>query len=61
MDETNTTICKYNKVSTEDNDFIRNYAWWMEIITNLSIGMIGVFLNFITIIVLSTLTMRKSF
>ena len=61
MDERHNSSCKDIKLSPEDIEFIDKYAWWVEIFSNLFVGVIGVFLNFITIIVLSSSTMRKNF
>ena len=61
MDKRSNTSCEDIELSPEDIEYIDKYAWWMEIFSNLCIGVIGVFLNFITTIVLSRSSMRKLF
>ena len=61
MDNGNNTTCSYTELSPEENDFLETYTWWVEMFGNLFIGIVGVILNFITMIVLSTSTMRNNF
>ena len=61
MDERNKTFCEDIELSPEDIEFIDNYAWWVEIFSKLFIGITGVFLNFITIIVLASSNLRNNF
>ena len=58
--ETNVT-CEEYELSLEQNEFLKEYEWWMEIFGNLPIGIIGVFLNSVTLLVLSTSSMRGHF
>ena len=58
--ETNIT-CDYTELTPEEDLFLKSYAWWIEIIGNLLVGIIGFVLNFITLIVLSTKSMRNNF
>ena len=61
MDRRNNTSCDGMELSREDIEFIDEYAWWVEIVSSLFVGVIGVFLNLITVIVLASSTMRKNF
>ena len=58
--ETNVT-CEEYQLSVEQNEFLKEYEWWMEIFGNLPIGIIGVFLNSVALLVLSTSSMRGHF
>ena len=61
MENTTNATCGYSELSPGQEDFLKNYAWWVEMCGNLFIGVLGVLLNSITIIVLSTSTMRNNF
>ena len=61
MDNENNTICATAELSEEENDFLYIYIWWVEVWGNVSISIIGVVLNFITIVVHLTSTMRNNF
>ena len=53
--------CNLSHLTLENEQFFEEYNWWVETIGNLSFGCIGVFLNFATIIVLSSSTMLNNF
>ena len=55
------STCNLSHQSLENEQFFEEYIWWVETIGNLSFGCIGVFLNFATIIVLSSSTMLNNF
>ena len=61
MGEESNATCVFYGRSPEQDKFIENFAWCMENYVNLSVGVIGVVLNSITIIVLSTSTMKNLF
>ena len=61
MDNRNNTSCANSDLSQGETDFLETYTWWVEMFGNLFIGIVGVILNFITIVVLSTSTMRNNF
>ena len=61
MDNRNNTTCANAELSEAENDFLYIYIWWVEVWGNISISIIGVVLNFITIVVLLTSTMRNNF
>ena len=60
MDNQNETICEHPELSNEQNGFINTYVLLVEIGGNLFAGGIGVALNLITIIVLSSSKMRNN-
>lgn len=60
MDNQNETICEDHQLSNEQNGFINIYVLLVEIGGNLFAGGIGVALNLITIIVLSSSKMRNN-
>ena len=47
--------------SEAEDAFLDIYVWWMEVFGNLSISIVGVVLNIITIVVLLTSNMRDNF
>ena len=61
MENKTNTTCGYSELSLEQESFLKNYAWWVEMCGNLFIGVLGVILNSIAVIVLSTSTMRNNF
>ena len=61
MDNGNNTTCSYTELSPAEGDFLDTYTWWVEMFGNLFIGIVGVILNFITMVVLSTSSMRNNF
>ena len=58
--ETNVT-CEDVELTSEQGIFLKNCAWWIEVCGNLPISIIGVVLNFIAVLVLSTSSMRSNF
>ena len=58
--ETNST-CDLFHLTIEQKQFFKNYSWWVETIGNLSFGSFGLFLNLVTIIILSSSTMWNNF
>ena len=58
--ETNVT-CEEYELPLEQNEFLKEYEWWMEMLGNLPIGIAGVFLNSVALLVLSTSSMRGHF
>ena len=61
MDNRNNTTCANAELSKAENDFLYIYIWWVEVWGNISISIIGVMLNFITIFALLTSSMRNNF
>ena len=61
MDNRNNTTCANIELSLGESEFLETYTWWVEMFGNLFIAIVGVILNFITIGVLSTSTMRNNF
>ena len=61
MDNKNNTTCSNTDFSEAEEIFLDIYIWWMEVFGNLSISIVGVVLNFITIVVLLTTNMRNNF
>ena len=61
MDYKNNTTCANTEISEADDAFLDIYVWWMEVFGNLSISIVGVVLNIITIVVLLTSNMRNNF
>ena len=57
---TNVT-CGRNELSDDQEMFLKNYNWWIDMLGHLPVGLIGVVLNSIAMIVLSTSTMRNNF
>ena len=55
------TSCAYVELSSKQEQFIDDFFWWIEICGNLPVSLVGVVLNCITLIVLSTPTMRINF
>ena len=58
--ETNVT-CEDVELTAEQGKFLKNCAWWIEVCGNLPIAIIGVVLNVIAVLVLSTSSMRSNF
>ena len=58
--ETNGT-CEEYQLSLEQNEFLTDYEWWVEMLGNLPIGIAGVFLNSVALLVLSTSSMWGHF
>ena len=58
--ESNST-CNFSHLTLDQKQFFDDYIWWVETAGNLVFGMIGAFLNIITIIVLSSSTMLNNF
>ena len=58
--ETNIT-CDSNQDSARREQLIKNFVWWVEVCGNIPVCFAGVLLNCITIIVLSSSTMRTNF
>ena len=58
--ETNIT-CDYTEISPEEDRFLKNYTALIELCGNLPIGVIGVILNCITLVILSSSSMRNNF
>ena len=61
MENGNNTTCANTELSEVETDFLETYTWWVEMFGNLFIGIVGVVLNCITVVVLSTSTMRNNF
>jgi hypothetical protein len=59
--KTTNITCAYPELSSKQEQFIDDYNWWVEVCGNLPVSLAGVILNCITLIVLSTPTMRKNF
>ena len=53
--------CGHPELSKQQDTFLTNCRWWVEICGNLPVGVVGVILNCITLIVLSSPTMRTNF
>ena len=60
-EEEGNKTCGFSGLSPEQDEFLENFALCIENYVNLSVEVIGVVLNSITIIVLSTSTMRNNF
>jgi len=58
--ETNIT-CEEVELSSEQNRFVKDCAWWIENCGNLPVGIVGVLLNSIALFVLATPSMRSNF
>lgn len=61
MENKTNTTCGYTELSPEQDEFLKNYTWCVDMLGNLFVGVLGVVLNSITVIVLSTSTMRNNF
>ena len=58
--ETNIS-CDYTNISPAEDIFLKNYAALIELCGNLPIGVVGVIFNCITLVILSTPSMRNNF
>ena len=54
MDNKNNTTCVNMEFSEAEEAFLDIYIWLMEVVGNLSISVVGLVLNVITIVVLLT-------
>ena len=61
MSNTANITCDLNKFSVDQETFLKEYIWWMDMGGNLPVGLIGFVLNSVAIFVLSTATMRNNF
>lgn len=58
--ETNIT-CEHNEISSGQSRFLEKFGWWMEMCGNLPVSLVGVVLNCVAVVVLSSSTMRSNF
>ena len=58
--ETNIT-CTHSQLTASQSRFIVNFGWWLEVCGNFPVCVIGVVLNCITVVVLSSSTMKSNF
>ena len=60
INETNKT-CEDIELPPEQSEFLKSFAWWIQVCGNLPISMVGIVLNSIALWVFSTSSMRSNF